>query len=283
MISRSYLFVPASRCDRISKALHSGAHTVVVDLEDAVPSHEKVNARSALLDWLDKGSAVVIRINGYGTPWFCGDLRLCSHPNVLAIMVPKAERSNELYAVSMAGAGQILPLVETAAGVANCQELAAVPRVRRLVFGTLDFQVDMGITGDGDELLYFRSQLVLASRLAGIEPPVDGVCPDIHNPEILAAQTLRSRRLGFGGKLCIHPAQVDVVNKTFRPTDVELAWAKRVVQAMASSGCAVVIVDGKMVDKPVILRAESILDSEIEASKKIVLDRPQHGQEVHSD
>jgi citrate lyase subunit beta/citryl-CoA lyase len=110
-----------------------------------------------------------------------------------------------------------------------------------------------------DELLPFRTELVLASRLAGIAAPVDGVCTAIDDVELLEAESLRSRRLGFGGKLCIHPRQVAVVNRCFTPTADEVAWAQRVIDADARSGGAVVAVDGKMVDRPVVLRATTIL------------------------
>jgi citrate lyase subunit beta/citryl-CoA lyase len=123
----------------------------------------------------------------------------------------------------------------------------------------LDFQLDVGIQGDTDELLYFRSQLVLVSRLAGIAPPVDGINTEIDDPERLRARTLRARRLGFGGKLCIHPKQIAHVNACFRPTEEEILWAKGVLEAAAAAGGGAVAAQGQMVDRPVILRAEQIM------------------------
>ncbi|MEO6319179.1 MAG: aldolase/citrate lyase family protein [Polaromonas sp.] len=136
------------------------------------------------------------------------------------------------------------------------RELARAPRVQRLVFGSIDLQLDLGISGDGEELLLFRSQLVLASRLA---PPVDGVSTAIGDTDQLQADTRRARRLGFGAKLCIHPKQVDAVNAGFSPMAEEIAWARRVRDAAAQAGGAAVAVDGKMIDRPVILRAEALL------------------------
>jgi citrate lyase subunit beta/citryl-CoA lyase len=133
--------------------------------------------------------------------------------------------------------------------------------VVRLAFGAIDFQVDMGIPGEDDALLYFRSRLVLASRLASLPAPIDGVTVSTSDSEQLRHDTLRSRRLGFGAKLCIHPAQVETVHRVLAPTDDERAWAQRVVGAMERSGGAAVTVDGKMVDKPVLLRAQRIAAS----------------------
>jgi citrate lyase subunit beta/citryl-CoA lyase len=258
MIPRSYLFVPADRPERFAKALASGADAVIVDLEDAVALAAKDVAREALGTWLANAGReirIIVRINAVDTPWFAADLALCQSPAVAAVMVPKAERVTDLDC----GGKAVLPLVETAAGIDAVRELARAPRVQRLVFGSIDLQLDLGMAGDGEELLMFRSQLVLASRLAGLAPPVDGVCTAIGDPEQLQAHTQRARRLGFGAKLCIHPKQVDVVNAGFSPSEEELAWARRVRDAAAQSDGAAVAVDGKMIDRPVILRAEALL------------------------
>jgi citrate lyase subunit beta/citryl-CoA lyase len=153
----------------------------------------------------------------------------------------------------------VLPLVETAGGIASAREIAALPGIARLVFGTIDFQLDLDIEGDGDELLAFRSELVLASRLAGIAAPVDGVETAIDDATVLAVATTRARRLGFGAKLCIHPKQVATVNDGFSPSAEAVDWARRVLDAAAGSGGAAVAVDGRMVDAPVIARAQRVL------------------------
>ena len=171
-------------------------------------------------------------------------------------MVPKAERRDDLARIPHTC---LLPLIETAAGIDALREVARTPHVQRLVFGSIDLQADLGIAGDGEELLLFRSQLVLQSRLANLAPPVDGVCTAIADTPVLEAETRRARRLGFGGKLCIHPRQVAPVNRGFTPDAEEVAWARRVLDAAAAAGGAAVAVDGKMVDKPILLRARALL------------------------
>ena len=260
MNRRSLLFVPGSRPERFDKALAAGAGAVIVDLEDAVPPTDKDRARAAVAAWLDAVHPVVLRINAADTPWFADDLALCGHAGVSAVMLPKAERSETLATVRDAGARTLLPLVESAAGMAALANIAAVPGVERLVFGSIDLQVDLGWRDAlEDDLLPFRAQLVLASRLAGIGAPIDGVSTAIDDEARLREDVLRARRLGFAGKLCIHPKQVVGVNRWFAPSDDEIAWARRVLDAAAASGGAAIAVDGKMVDKPVLLRAEAIL------------------------
>jgi citrate lyase subunit beta/citryl-CoA lyase len=267
-VARSYLFVPGNRPERFSKACSTGADAVIVDLEDAVPAAEKNAARSAVAAWLSPQQPVVVRINSVDTEWFRDDLELCRLPGVCGVVLPKAERVDDIRAIESAGGtAPVLPLIETAAGFANAGVLAKLPQVQRLLFGTIDFQLDLGIRGDDDELLYFRSKLVLLSRLAGIQAPVDGVTTAIDDPEQLRADTLRARRLGFGAKLCIHPKQVVPVNRHFSPSEEETAWARRVLEAAARAEGAAVAVDGKMVDRPVILKAQEIVqESERRAS-----------------
>ncbi|HSF48800.1 MAG TPA: CoA ester lyase [Burkholderiales bacterium] len=260
-IGRSYLFVPGNRPERFAKACGAGADAVIVDLEDAVPAAEKAGARAALAAWLSPAQPVLVRINGAETEWFRDDLELCKTPGVAVIVLPKAEGIDHLKSIEeQVGRGTlILPLIETARGLWNALELAQARNVRRLVFGSIDFQLDLAMQADEDELLCFRSQLVLASRVAGIDAPVDGVSTALDDPEQLRADTLRARRLGFGGKLCIHPKQVAHVNECFRPGADEVAWAKRVLDAASAAKGAAVAVDGKMVDRPVILKAQAIL------------------------
>ncbi len=257
---RALLFVPGSRADRFDKALAAGASAVIIDLEDAVAPPDKDAARAALAAWLRPDHAVIVRINSADTPWFNDDLALCGAPGVAGVMLPKAEQAETLAQVAAAGARGLLPLVETAAGIANLAALARAPGVWRLAFGSIDLQVDLGLKdATEDELLPFRLQLVLASRLAGIGAPVDGVSTAIGDAGRLAQDVARARRLGFGGKLCIHPKQVALVQAGMAPSAAERAWARRVTDAAAAAGGAAVAVDGKMVDKPVLLRAAAIL------------------------
>lgn len=261
-IARTYLFAPATRTDRVAKAQAAGADAVIVDLEDAVAPADKSAAREALVRDLRDIQPVLVRVNGPGTAWIDDDLRACASIPLAGIVLPKAESVEHIaYAASRLPAGTpILPLIETARGFDAISALSAAPQVQRLVFGTIDFQLDMGIEGEDDELLYFRSRLVLVSRVAGIQAPVDGVTVDIDDAERVRRDTSRGKRLGFGGKLCIHPKQVAFVNECFRPTSAEVAWATRVAEAAKAANGAAVAVDGKMVDRPVILKAEEILN-----------------------
>ena len=260
-ISRSYLFVPATRIERVPKALASGTDAVIVDLEDAVAPSEKSSARDALARGVPNAQSVFIRVNGPDTEWFEEDLKLCRELGARGVVVSKAETHEQMHHVGsrLPSGAILLPLVETARGYANVAALCAVPGVQRLMFGSIDFQLDLGITGDREELLYFRSGMVLASRLAGIQAPVDGVTVDIENVERVQDDTLYARRLGFGGKLCIHPRQIAPVNQCFCPTADEIAWARRVVDAAGAADGGAVQVDGKMVDRPVLLKAQEIL------------------------
>lgn len=263
-ICRSYLFVPANRPERIAKAQQAGADAVIVDLEDAVAPADKEYARQALAQHLVPERPVLVRINGADTPWFCDDLKLCAAAGVSGVLIPKAEQQDAITQASQCiGTGKtIIPIIETARGFDNAQVLATSGHAERLAFGSIDFQVDLGIDGEGEELLYFRSRLVLVSRLAGLLAPVDGVTVAIEDADLLSAETRRGRRLGFGAKLCIHPKQVPVVNACFAPTPEEIAWATRVLEAAERSKGAAVAVDGRMVDTPVIQKAREILSKD---------------------
>lgn len=258
--TRSYLFVPANRPDRFDKALASHADAVIIDLEDAVPPDDKSTSRNALAAWLSPAHPVIIRVNGADTPWFREDLTLARLPGVVGVMLPKAERIDEVFTVACVGAGTaVLPMIETAVGLANAQTIARAQGVERLVFGSIDFQLDLGISGDDVELASYRAQLVLASRLAGIAAPVDGVSTSIDDVDSLKVDAQRARRQGFGAKLCIHPRQVDTVNSAFGPSADEISWAQRVLEAAARSGGAAVSVEGRMVDRPVMMKAQAIV------------------------
>jgi citrate lyase subunit beta/citryl-CoA lyase len=259
-IARTYLFVPGTRPERIPKALASGAHAVIVDLEDAVPPADKARARDAIAGALDAARPVLVRINAAGTPWFDDDVRLCRHAGVAGVVLPKTEDATGIARVRAGVAVRafpVFPLVETALGLWNAPAIARAPGVARLLFGSIDYQLDLGLADD--ELLHARSQLVLVSRVAELPAPVDGVTTAIDDVEAIRRDTNRARALGFGGKLCIHPAQVEFVNAAFRPTTDEVAWATRVVAADAAAGGAAVAVDGRMVDRPVLLKAREIL------------------------
>jgi citrate lyase subunit beta / citryl-CoA lyase len=257
-MNRSYLFVPGNRPDRYAKACATRSHAVIVDLEDAVAPAGKVGARRSLVEWLAPEHRVMVRVNAPGSEWFAEDLRACAHDAVVAVVLPKAERAEDVAEIgSLCGPRPVLPLVETARGLWNALAVAQAPNVQSLLFGSLDFQADLGATDD--DLLYARSRLVLVSRVAGIDPPVDGVTQSIADHELLRRDCQRARQLGFGGKLCIHPDQVDVVNRCFMPSAADVEWAHRVIAEFARSSGNAALLDGKMIDRPVLLKARAVL------------------------
>jgi len=261
--ARSYLFVPGDRPERFDKALASGAHAVILDLEDAVTPQRKVQAREAIAGWLKQaGARVFVRVNPEGTPWHADDCELLLDSDRLAgVMVPKAEDHISIARLARhLGDGQeLIPLVETVAGHFEAAAMARVPRVGRLAFGSFDFMADSGIQADGEELDAVRTNLVLVSRHAGLRAPIDGVSAAIEDAAQLERDVRRSRRFGMGAKLCIHPKQVPIVHVGFAPRPEEVDWARRVLDALASGPLGAIAVDGKLVDRPIALRAEAIL------------------------
>ena len=269
--ARSFLFVPANRPERYAKALASGADAVIVDLEDAIAPADKLLARETLLQTVASLDAaqrgrLLVRINAAGTPWHADDLaalRGLAALGVVTVMVSKAESAAALAEVA-AHVGPdcaLLPLIESVAGLDAVNVLAASPQVLRLVFGHLDFQADAGLACglDESELTPVRLALVLASRRAGLAAPVDGISPGTQDTAQLSLDAARSRRGGFGGKLCIHPAQVAVVHAAFAPSALEIDWARRVQAAFAAAGGGVFSLDGRMVDAPVLRLAQRTL------------------------
>ena len=250
--ARSFLFVPADRPERIPKARASGADAVVVDLEDAVAPAAKAPAREALASHLDPGRPLVLRLNAAGTEWHEADLALAAHPGVGAVMLPKAGSAADLARLPVPA----IPMIETARGMASLAEIASAPRVLRLAFGTLDFMADLNIPADGPALDVFRAQMALASRVAGLAPPIDGVTPAFDDLGPVEADTRRALQFGFTARLLIHPRQVGPVHRALRPTDEELAWAREVL-ALATEGVAPH--KGAMVDRPVIEKARGLL------------------------
>jgi citrate lyase subunit beta / citryl-CoA lyase len=258
---QSLLFVPGSRPDRFDRALSSGADSVIVDLEDAVEPAAKEAARENIANWLSRRHPVLVRINGRATPWFEQDAKLGALEGVAGIVLPKAEQAADIAAtISIARRRvPVFPLIESALGMWNALEIAKAPYVERLMFGTLDFIAEMGMHDDGEPLNYHRAQLALISRVAGIEAPVDGVTPDIHDTGRLERDALNGKRHGFGAKLCIHPKQIEAVHRCYRPGEQELRWAARVVEAASESRAGAITLDGKMIDQPVLLRAQRLL------------------------
>lgn len=259
---RSYLFVPGNRADRFAAACNAGADVVLIDLEDSVAPAAKAEARLAAAAWLRGSVGAWLRINSADTPSFLDDLSLLASSGLGGVMLAKAEEPDSIASIRRAAPSlPVIPLIESARGLWNVMDIASAPGVVRLAFGSVDFQLDVGIDGEREELLMARSQLVLASRVAGLQPPVDGVTMALDDAEGLARDVAYARRLGFGGKLCVHPRQVATINEGFQPSAAEVEWARRVVAAAAKAGDNACRLEGKLVDRPIIDRARAILQT----------------------
>ncbi len=258
--ARSFLFVPGQRPERFGKALASGADAVILDLEDAVPLTSKDDARTAIaMAWTNltgtERARLLVRINPAGTPWHAQDLALLQQLVGLgAVMLPKAESSRAIADIAQVCPGlPVLPLLESAEGFAQLDDIARAPQVLRLGLGHIDLQADIGMACGPDEaeLAPARWALVTVTRRARLAPAVDGVTTATGDEHAVLRDTQRSRRFGFGAKLCIHPNQVAGVHQGFAPTETERDWAERVLAAEAEAGGGAFSVEGKMVDAPV--------------------------------
>ena len=261
----TYLFVPANRPDRYAKAFAAGADAVIVDLEDAVSPEDKAVARHALGDWCnahrDLAAKVIVRINDEATAWFEEDLALAKSVGIESVMLPKVELASQIGRVkgALGPKSIMIPIVETARGLLNVDAVAVSAGVQRLAFGTLDYAVDLDLSGDERGLIYPACRMALASRAAGLAAPIAGVTANLADDAALLSDLTFARACGFTAKLCIHPKQVALIQQALTPAPQEVEWAQRVIAA-ASVGKGAVQVDGKMVDRPVLLKAQAILD-----------------------
>ncbi|UVE18709.1 CoA ester lyase [Pseudomonas sp. LS44] len=261
---RTALFVPGSRPERFAKALAVGADTVIVDFEDAVEESLKIQARDNLRSFLAEHpeARVWVRINAACHTEHTAELALCRElDGVVGVMLPKAERAAQVHGAASCGKPLWL-LIESALGVLALPELAACSGVQGMSYGALDFALDLGLsTGTaGAQIMLdqLRCALVLHSRVNDLQAPLESVYPAFNDDQGLADAIRRSRDMGLGGALCIHPKQVAVVHAALAPTAEELTWARRVVAAGAD-GAAAYSLDGQMVDAPVINRARRLL------------------------
>ena len=263
----NFLFVPGTRPERFLKALDSGASAVILDLEDAVAEEDKETARAAIRSaWSrfsdEQKKRLVIRTNSPGSKFYSADLILAQELQVACILIPKSESLDQINgAALMLPNTAIIPMIETALGLHHLNEIANSNQVLRLALGNLDLQADLGMMCDAQEteLQTARYQIVLASRLAQITPPVDGVTPSTDDLPRITDDAERAKRMGFGAKLCIHPKQVAIVQAAFMPTEEEVHWAQRVIEADKASKGGAVKLDGKMIDRPVVLLAKRTL------------------------
>lgn len=265
--SSTFLFVPGTRPERFTKALESSADSVIIDLEDAVPEEDKESARAAIrAAWptftAEQKKRLIIRSNSPGSKFYSADLILAQDLNAACLLIPKSESLDQVN-----GAAQVLPntaiipMIETAIGLDRVNEIANSEQVLRLALGNIDLQADLGMVCDAQEteLQTARFQIVLASRLAQLAPPIDGVTPSTDDIERIADDAERAKRMGFGGKLCIHPKQVSLVKDAFMPTEAEVSWAYRVIGADKASKGGAIKLDGRMIDRPVVLLAQRTL------------------------
>jgi citrate lyase subunit beta/citryl-CoA lyase len=223
-------------------------------------------ARQAISAWLNTLTAadeerLVVRINDAASAWHSDDKNWLKSLNMKAVMLSKCETPEQVAEVAccLPSGGAVLPLIETARGVLAAASIARAAQVSRLAFGSLDYMLDLDLPGPGFALDAAATLVAIASRAAHLPPPIAGVTPELDASRV-QSDLAQARALGYGAKMCIHPAQVAVVREAFKPDAASLAWAQRVLtQWRQSPGSGAIQVDGKMVDKPVLLRAERIL------------------------
>lgn len=263
LTARTALFTPANRIDRVEKALAGPAEVVIVDLEDAVAEQEKETARQQLRDFLstldtDAQDRLAVRINAPETASGQLDIEMLGEAGKLpaAIMVPKAEATGTFDRLpSFLDSVIVLALVETPTAVRDVHAIAALEQVDRLAIGAVDLSAALGCLVPSAPIEAARAAVVLASAAAGLPAPLDSPTTEISNDDVIKSAAQASVRDGFGGTLCIHPKQLDHVTTAFTPSDELVAWAERVIAAGDGAGT----VDGQMIDRPVLLRAERVL------------------------
>lgn len=276
---RSYLFCPGNHPRKVAKVFDAGADAVILDLEDAVAVAEKEATREPVARAMQQPRACrgYVRVNALDTGYTFGDLETVVSPGVDGIVLPKVETATDLAKVDWlmgelerkrglpVGRIDLMPIIETGLGVANVRAIcAAGGRLRRVSFGAGDYTRDMGMDWTRDEVECdpARAEIVLASRIAGLEPPIDTVWAALQDGEGLYASAAKVKAMGFQGKLCIHPAQVQAVHAAFTPSPEQVAWSKKVVAAFEKAeaeGSASIQLDGQFVDYPIVARARRVL------------------------
>jgi len=280
---RTALFVPGNRPDRVDKAVNSGADAVIIDLEDSVPLAQKEETRSKVREKVfeHRDRKIIVRVNALSSGFLQGDLDEVIVKDLFCIMVPKVESMEHINEIDRllldvekktgikAGTVDVIPLIESARAVQNIFRIVSVTtdssRIVTVAFGAADYTLDLGIemTKEGAELSYPRSRIPVACRAAGIEPPLDTpFMIDLKDIELLKADAMRAKELGFQGKLCIHPNQIDPCHAIFSPTREEILYAEKVIQAFEdaeSKGMGAIQLDGKFIDYPIVNRSRRVL------------------------
>jgi citrate lyase subunit beta / citryl-CoA lyase len=277
---RSFLFAPGNHARKVEKVFDCGADNVILDLEDAVAKAEKVATRAVVVEALKrphKGGAYV-RVNAFTTEFCYGDAVAVVGPGLDGIILPMVESRDQLVAFDWLvgalererglppGGIDIIPIIETGKGIANVRTIAASgTRLKRMAFGAGDYTLDMNMewTLTESELEHARAEMAVASRAAGLEAPIDTVWVHIKDLDGVANSAKRARQLGFQGKMCIYPPQVERVNAAFTPTETEIAFARRVVAAFEQAereGSSSIQLDGYFIDYPIVYKAQRTLD-----------------------
>jgi citrate lyase beta subunit len=267
---RSLLFTPANRPALYTKALESGADMVIIDLEDAVAEDQKEHSRSSAIEFLaeesDKIPERIIRINSPQTKAGQADLDALLDANLTSgtILIPKAESAEEIRAVNqLLSKGdpslKLAIMIETIMGVENCYEiLKAISQLDFVMFGGADLAAELGTTVAKEPLAYGRARLVYAAKHVQLNV-FDMPCLNFKDLNLVRSEAEHARLMGFTGKAVIHPSNLDIINTVFTPTSKELEEAQRFIDAYQNSKTGVAVVDGKLVEKPVVRAMEIIL------------------------
>ena len=294
-VFRTFLFAPANHPRRREKSFTIGADAVILDLEDACAIAEKAASRVHVAEAMREPRACLgyVRVNPLTTEFAYGDFVETIHRGLDGVILPKVQSAGDLLTADWLisqlererglapGSVDLIPIIETGAGMAALPEiLRATPRVKRASFGAGDFTLDMNMKWSSDEaeLTPYRAQMVLQSRAAGLEPPIDTVWADLKNPEGFAASTQKVRDMGFQGKLCIYPDQVEVANRAFTPSEAQVARAQRIMDAFAEAeakGSSAFQLDGQFIDYPILYAAQRVV-----AMKKKIAEKNAPGLKI---
>jgi citrate lyase subunit beta/citryl-CoA lyase len=281
---RTALFVPGNRPERVDKAVSSRSDVVIIDLEDAVPLADKETTRKIVREKIDlhREKTILVRVNSLDTGFIEGDLEAIVTEGLFGVMLPKVDRPLHLSQINRMlckeekkkgvrrGSIFVIPLIESAAAVENIfsiiTEKTEPERLLTVAFGAADYTLDMGIrlTKSGEELLYPRARIAVACRAANAAKPLDTpFMVDLKDLQALEQDALKAKQLGFGGKLCIHPIQLETINTIFSPAQEEIVFAEKVVRAFREAeteGKAAIQVEGKFVDYPVVEHSRRLLE-----------------------
>jgi len=262
-ILRSLLFVPGSRPDRFAKALAAGADLICIDLEDAVLPDNKKEARQAVVDFIQQGHKhICVRINPLSTSLGKEDLAALANVQPDYIMLAKCANQQEIeqanQQLSSAANTQLIGLIETIEGLENAKDIAKAERMSALMFGGADMSAELRCDFTYEALLFVRSQLVVAAANANINM-IDVPYIDLKKPEGLSDETRKVRALGYTGKAAIHPNQIKNIHDAFMPSQQQVLFAQEVINAVDGPDVGVVVVNGRMIDRPIILASQRIL------------------------